>query len=226
MASLRRNRTAGIDGTTPKFLYTILKQLDLKSVGSSIDHHIHILSFLKIDWNDVAENLDITNGHAARMRYSRFKQQMEGIQPPPRKPRSGGINKTLKQEKRKPKSKLKVEKPKKEDQIPIKSEPGESASSVYSQVPYTPIKSEQLESTGSLCNQVPENPYALVKTEPVDEGYGNNTGEMSWTSIQPFQAPEEDYSIPRMENDTLDPMTGLVRIKKEPQVKVEPEWDS
>jgi len=29
----------------------------------------------------VADELDISNGHAARMRYSRFKQQMEGIGP-------------------------------------------------------------------------------------------------------------------------------------------------
>ncbi|SLM39654.1 hypothetical protein LPUS_10243 [Lasallia pustulata] len=59
------------DGQTGKFLYTILKQLDLKS----------------IDWNEVADQLDITNGHAARMRFSRFKQHMEGIPPVPRKSR-------------------------------------------------------------------------------------------------------------------------------------------
>lgn len=45
-----------------KFLYTIIKQLDLKSV----------------EWNLIAEATGITNGHAARMRYSRFKKQMEG----------------------------------------------------------------------------------------------------------------------------------------------------
>lgn len=32
----------------------------------------------QIDWSLVATELDISNGHAARMRYSRFKQQMEG----------------------------------------------------------------------------------------------------------------------------------------------------
>lgn len=61
MASLRRSKTLTPDGQTARFLYTILKQLDLKTV----------------DWNEVAEVLDITNGHAARMRYSRFKQQIE-----------------------------------------------------------------------------------------------------------------------------------------------------
>ena len=32
----------------------------------------------QVDWAQVAEELDITNGHAARMRFSRFKQQIEG----------------------------------------------------------------------------------------------------------------------------------------------------
>jgi hypothetical protein len=61
MASLRRNKTLSPDGQTARFLYTIIKQLDLKA----------------IDWNLVAGSLEITNGHAARMRYSRFKQHME-----------------------------------------------------------------------------------------------------------------------------------------------------
>ncbi|KAI9038359.1 uncharacterized protein KD926_010895 [Aspergillus affinis] len=60
------------DGPTAKFLYTIIKQLDLKA----------------IDWSVVASQLEISNGHAARMRYSRFRQQMEGIASTPRAPRA------------------------------------------------------------------------------------------------------------------------------------------
>ena len=63
MASLRRSKVLSPDGQTAKFLYTIIKQLDLKT----------------IDWNEVASGLEITNGHAARMRYSRFKAQIEGL---------------------------------------------------------------------------------------------------------------------------------------------------
>lgn len=63
MASLRRSKVLSPDGQTARFLYTIIKQLDLKA----------------IDWNEVASGLDITNGHAARMRYSRFKAQIEGL---------------------------------------------------------------------------------------------------------------------------------------------------
>ncbi|KAJ5787689.1 hypothetical protein N7457_002679 [Penicillium paradoxum] len=58
----QRNKVLETDSPTAKFLYTIIKQLDLKS----------------IDWNRVASDLDVSNGHAARMRYSRFRQQMEG----------------------------------------------------------------------------------------------------------------------------------------------------
>ena len=62
MASVRRSKSLTPDGQTAKFLYSILKQLDLKAV----------------DWTQVAEAIGITNGHAARMRYSRFKSQIEG----------------------------------------------------------------------------------------------------------------------------------------------------
>ncbi|EEA25788.1 hypothetical protein TMatcc_005978 [Talaromyces marneffei ATCC 18224] len=62
MTTIRRSKTMPTEGHATRFLYTILKQLDLKS----------------IDWSLVATELDISNGHAARMRYSRFRQQMEG----------------------------------------------------------------------------------------------------------------------------------------------------
>ncbi|KIV83676.1 hypothetical protein PV11_05678 [Exophiala sideris] len=63
MASPRRTKNFAQDAQTPIFLYTILKQLDLRS----------------IDWNQVADSLDISNGHAARMRYSRMRTQFEGV---------------------------------------------------------------------------------------------------------------------------------------------------
>ncbi|KAI2674901.1 hypothetical protein CBS147355_6715 [Penicillium roqueforti] len=58
----QRHKVLETDTPTAKFLYTIIKQLDLKSV----------------DWNRVASDVEVSNGHAARMRYSRFRQQMEG----------------------------------------------------------------------------------------------------------------------------------------------------
>ncbi|KAL8827351.1 MAG: hypothetical protein Q9191_003243 [Dirinaria sp. TL-2023a] len=108
------------DGAIAKFLYTILKQLDLKS----------------IDWNEVAGSLDITNGHAARMRFSRFKQQMEGIQPQVRKPKTTTSSNTAPRKKEKQKqsspSSTKKEKSAKveggsESGAVVKQEPGDSA---------------------------------------------------------------------------------------------------
>ncbi|KKK18712.1 hypothetical protein ARAM_001217 [Aspergillus rambellii] len=72
MSTVRRGKAMPTDGPTAKFLYTIIKQLDLKC----------------IDWNLVASQLEISNGHAARMRYSRFRQQMEGITSTPRSSRT------------------------------------------------------------------------------------------------------------------------------------------
>lgn len=85
MASLRRTKNFATDGQTPIFLYTILKQLDLRS----------------IDWNLVASSLDISNGHAARMRYSRMRQQFDGLSNQPKAPRAkkekDGENKSSKE---------------------------------------------------------------------------------------------------------------------------------
>ncbi|KAH6717640.1 hypothetical protein BKA61DRAFT_670063 [Leptodontidium sp. MPI-SDFR-AT-0119] len=89
MASLRKTQNMQNDNPTTRLLYAILSQKCLKD----------------IDWNAVANNPilkleNITNGHAARMRYSRFKKQMDaanGIVPPPatpRKPRKNRVEKT------------------------------------------------------------------------------------------------------------------------------------
>ena len=69
----------------------------------------------QIDWQQVANQLDITNGHAARMRYSRFKQQMEGVQPTARKARTA----TPRQKKAKPDKSEKDKKQTEEHQVPI-----------------------------------------------------------------------------------------------------------
>ncbi|KAL9009251.1 MAG: hypothetical protein Q9173_005706 [Seirophora scorigena] len=49
------------DAAAAKFLYAIMEQIDLK----------------KIDWQIVADRLDIATANAARMRYYRLKAQME-----------------------------------------------------------------------------------------------------------------------------------------------------
>ncbi|RMD43976.1 hypothetical protein DV735_g1089, partial [Chaetothyriales sp. CBS 134920] len=59
--SARRAKPFVMDDQT-RFLYLILKQLDLKIVN----------------WQQVADDLGIKNGHAARMRWSRFRGHVEG----------------------------------------------------------------------------------------------------------------------------------------------------
>ncbi|RAL12059.1 uncharacterized protein BO97DRAFT_424986 [Aspergillus homomorphus CBS 101889] len=65
MSVTKRGKALPVDADGSKFFYSILKQLDLRSV----------------DWEAVAKSNGISNGHAARMRYSRFRQQIEGTVP-------------------------------------------------------------------------------------------------------------------------------------------------
>ena len=71
MASPRKTKPFTPDAQSTRFLYLILKQLDLKSVN----------------WQEVADNIGIKNGHAARMRWSRFKQHAEDIPSQPKTPK-------------------------------------------------------------------------------------------------------------------------------------------
>lgn len=61
---------------------------------------------LQIDWNKVAHDpilsQEITNGHAARMRYSRFKKQMDGTTSMPTRPRKIATPRRSRVEKKKP----------------------------------------------------------------------------------------------------------------------------
>lgn len=51
------------DKQNAEFMYAMLKQVDLKY----------------INWAAIAAANNITNGHAARMRFSRYRQAMEGV---------------------------------------------------------------------------------------------------------------------------------------------------
>lgn len=77
------------DNAMARFLFAILQQKCLKDVSVS---RMGPLGFnspeadpVQIDWTKVAENpiliQKITNGHAARMRYSRFRASVLGIEP-------------------------------------------------------------------------------------------------------------------------------------------------
>ncbi|EXU99880.1 hypothetical protein X797_007009 [Metarhizium robertsii] len=68
------------DNAMARFLFAILKQKNLKDVRLCSK-----LSLSCIDWNQVAQDpvllQPITNGHAARMRYSRFRATVTGHEP-------------------------------------------------------------------------------------------------------------------------------------------------
>jgi hypothetical protein len=87
------------DNVMARFLFAILQQKNLKDVSTlifQVNFHQMSTSFrlenvpchwprCQIDWNEVARNpilaQEITNGHAARMRYSRFRSAMLGLEP-------------------------------------------------------------------------------------------------------------------------------------------------
>ncbi|KAK8086413.1 hypothetical protein PG994_001387 [Apiospora phragmitis] len=116
------------DTAMTRFLFAILKQKNLKD----------------IDWNAVARDpilsQEITNGHAARMRYSRFRQAMLGLEPKPR-------NKVAaeKDKHRVTKSK-KAPKAKREDTIKSESAGTPSNATRLSEPPTPKIKQEMAQS--------------------------------------------------------------------------------
>ncbi|OJJ86778.1 uncharacterized protein ASPGLDRAFT_23930 [Aspergillus glaucus CBS 516.65] len=122
--SVRRSKAMPTDGPTAKFLYTIIKQLDLKS----------------IDWNLVASQLEISNGHAARMRFSRFKQQMEGLTSTPRASKPKKTTKTGSEKGSKPGLEKGVVSP--PPAPPVKQETGTETAYDPGQSPYIKTESE------------------------------------------------------------------------------------
>ncbi|KAL4929227.1 uncharacterized protein BDV17DRAFT_262145 [Aspergillus undulatus] len=158
-SSSRRSKTMPTDGPAAKFLYAIIKQLDLKGV----------------DWPLVASQLDISNGHAARMRYHRFRNQMEGINPTQRKRTVN--NKTSSKSSKNPLKAGLQRARTPEPTSPIKNEPCPSSHSPYGANPPNPfIKNKQsYEST---------NFSSFVKTE---QPYMQHTPRLS--QIQQYASP-------------------------------------
>lgn len=100
-------------------------------------------SFVQIDWNEVAASpflsQKISNGHAARMRYSRFRASMLGTEARPRNrtnPDKNRVTKAKKEERPKKKD-VKVEKEKREEQEE------QSKSQASNAMPSPPLKDEK-----------------------------------------------------------------------------------
>lgn len=152
--------------------------------------------------------MGITNGHAARMRYSRFKQQMEGIPPAPRKPRSAVVQRTPAKKTSKPESKSNIrqeERLKREDTGETKEEPWQPILGLYEKVPAErslQIKGEPLEN--------------------IDPGY---VEDKRWMSLEPHNYPENNLIDPQLEDIVPTSTEVFQAIKEEPGVKAEPMWN-
>ncbi|KFY38087.1 hypothetical protein V494_04510 [Pseudogymnoascus sp. VKM F-4513 (FW-928)] len=132
-----------------KFMYYIVKQLDVRSV----------------DWNLVASDMEITNGHAARMRFARFKNQMEGTVPKARAPRDK--SRAPKAKRAKTKDEKKEEDGSEKALLKLKLEEGAAGDSAT-------------RASGEPAEQAPVRSPA-VKPEPADEillGDADAPGEM------------------------------------------------
>lgn len=90
-----------------------------------------------MDWDAVAERHSITNGHAARMRYSRLKKQFHGHVPTRRERKSSGVSKRRKSYTKHLKAGPKIE-AKLEDEI-LKTELESPAFQTYENGMTTPI---------------------------------------------------------------------------------------
>ncbi|KZF20565.1 hypothetical protein L228DRAFT_249321 [Xylona heveae TC161] len=206
MATLRRSKTMPTDGPTAKFLYTILKQLDLKS----------------IDWSAVASQLEITNGHAARMRFSRFKQHMEGVVPSPRR-RASPKPKKVKTNPDKEKSVVK-----KHEYDEMNGQTDDAECAPARAIPF--IKHERVDDIP------PSNLYSIDTTPSLTHGLVQPTVsdhhmmgmDMGMMSVMPI--PQQHQVAPEMMPDRKDfgPFAGVYPPAESVipvRVKVEPRWD-
>lgn len=121
----------------------------------------------KVDWNQVAQDMEITNGHAARMRFARFKNQMEGTVPKARAPRDKSKAPKAKRVKTKDEKKEEAE-----EKTMLKLKIEDSVSPMEGQVA-TPIsmisESDIRQATGPGTISFDEAQMQMVKPEPIDE---------------------------------------------------------
>lgn len=162
----------------------------------------------------MAGSLDITNGHAARMRFSRFKQQMEGIPTQTRKTKvSTPRPKKAKKDKAADAPKTNQDddpdsvKPEpKDDPEPMQGVEGIERSPRIKAEP----KEESFEGMASGPMTADTQGFGLMSLEP-NAGFGLPVP-------YPTEAIPTAFEIPHVaKKESL--------VKVEPEVKVEPCWD-
>ena len=163
--------------------------------------------------------MDITNGHAARMRYSRFKQQMEGVAPVQRKAKTA----VPRQKKSKP------AKPDKKD----KRQPEEHQGEIFKVE-----KEEDVDAMPGVEPTVKEEPS--VKLEPVIKAEIGGEEDGTWSpdesadtvamqqmSLEQAAFLDHTYLQPYPPvEETHQELPDFVEVKPEPIVKMEPLWEN
>lgn len=149
--------------------------------------------------------MGISNGHAARMRFSRFKQQMEGIQPPPRKPRPAIARKKPGKEQPKPNIESGVQA---EDML-LKRESMEAPKVVPDQ------------SVGNSHDQAQLGRSAGIKAEGPNKFVQDYAGDMEWIPLELQRYPERERMVTKLETADSDFPEVLQVIKEEPRIKIE-----
>lgn len=159
----------------------------------------------------MASELDITNGHAARMRFSRFKQQMEGVVPQQRKPRE-----TKKKEK--PENSTKQSKKRKRNEQP-------QAEATADEAPGPIIGIEPTGPSTKAEPMVKSEP--LVKSEPVVKSEPTVKEEPKEAELTTFPVAPCDTETPitpfLATQSSPDPLPGFFstveEIKTGPQLE-------
>ena len=182
----------------------------------------------------MASELDITNGHAARMRYSRFKAQMEGKQPAPRKPRSSAPR----NKKPKPQKPSKTE-AKDGGPPPVKAEM-EQMDGIEQSVKREPvIKAEPGHEHVGATPELGSSAYVSPSYQTSHEVPPSSTqdGMVKMTTIpnlyqEPASSAYEGHmhhlpseSDPPWTQEGMDAIRSAPIIKTEPMVKMEPSWE-
>lgn len=129
---------------------------------------------------------------------------MEGIPPPPRKPRSAAVQK----EKPKPKSRSKI---KLEERL--KRENSEET------------KEESRQPFLNLHEQAPAEQFKRIKDEPFENIDPRNVDDKEWMSLNPHNYSGNDFIDPSLENVDFNSTDTFRAGELEPRVKSEPMWD-
>lgn len=152
--------------------------------------------------------MDITNGHAARMRFARYKNQVEGVQPRPREPRSA--NSSASKGRGRPVKKQKVEQGKKEEDDVKKeagSEDGGGEKRRFKSEGGEGEKGEMPQAKGSLGRGAGiKREYDDVDAEGEVDETAENHINLSWNASTSEKSPRGKGGKTEM----------AVRIKREP----------